>query len=115
MTLRLTPDILASAYDFLRTTPPFKSWRLPEADDVAFHVVRDPAIYADFGVDDDGGPLIRVSLAKNGHTVTLLQSMAHEMIHLRQFQTGDKETHGPRFQKVAAKVCAVHGFDHKTF
>ena len=33
MTLRLTPDMLAAAYDFLRTTVPFSRWRLPEADD----------------------------------------------------------------------------------
>lgn len=115
MTLRLHPDLLAAVFDMLRTTEPFRAWKLPESDDVAFHVVRDPKMYADFGVDDDGGPLIRVSAAKNGHTLTLLQSMAHEMIHLRQYLTGDKETHGPRFQKAAAKVCAIHGFDPKTF
>jgi len=29
MTLRLTPDMLAAGYDFLRTTAPFQRWRLP--------------------------------------------------------------------------------------
>ena len=38
MTLSLTPDLLAAAYDFLRATPPFKAWRLPESDDIAHTV-----------------------------------------------------------------------------
>jgi len=39
----------------------------------------------------------------------------HEMIHLRQYLTGDHEHHGPRFRRMAARVCAAHGFDPKTF
>src|SRR6185312_3296203 len=70
MSLRLTPDMLAAAYDFLRTTEPFRRWSLPEADDVGFAVVRDPKMFADFGMEN-GIPVIRVSEAKNGHTVTL--------------------------------------------
>lgn len=37
------------------------------------------------------------------------------MIHLRQYLVGDRELHGSRFRRIAAKVCAVHGFDPKTF
>jgi hypothetical protein len=114
MTLRLTPDMLAVAYDFLRTTEPFRRWRLPESDELGFHVVRDTALSADFGVREDM-PYIRVSEANNGHTVTLLATLAHEMIHLRQHLTGDREYHGPRFRRMAARVCAVHGFDPKIF
>jgi hypothetical protein len=40
---------------------------------------------------------------------------AHEMIHLRQYLTGDRELHGPRFRRMAARACAVHGFDPKIF
>ena len=115
MTLRLTPDVLAAAYDFLRHTPPFKGWRLPESDEIAFHVVRDPTIHADFGVDNDGGPLIRVSATCNGHTITLLQSMAHEIVHLRQHLIGAKDAHGASFKRMAKAVCAAHGFDIKVF
>jgi len=114
MTLRLTPDMLAAGYDFLRTTAPFQRWRLPESDELGFHVVRDAALSADFGVRE-GVPLIRVSEAHNGHTITLLASLSHEMIHLRQHLTGDREHHGPRFRRMAARVCAVQGFDPKIF
>jgi len=106
--------MLAAGYDFLRTTAPFQRWRLPESDELGFHVVRDAALSADFGVRE-GVPLIRVSEAHNGHTITLLASLSHEMIHLRQHLTGDREHHGPRFRRMAARVCAVHGFDPKIF
>lgn len=114
MTLRLTPDMLAAGYDFMRTTDPFRCWKLPESDEMGFHVVRRADLSADFGMEQ-GMPFIRVSEAHNGHAVTLLSTLAHEMIHLRQYLTGDRELHGPRFRRVAAKVCAVHGFDPKTF
>ena len=114
MTLRLTPDMLAAGYDFLRTTDPFQRWRLPESYELGFHVVRNAALSADFSVR--GGMLcIRVSEANNGHSLTLLASLGHEMIHLRQHLTGDREHHGPRFKRMAARVCAVHGFDPKIF
>jgi hypothetical protein len=115
MTLRLTPDILAAGYSFLRECQPFKGWRLPEADDIGFCVVRDPKIHADFGVEN-GVPIIRVSENGAGHTSTLLAALSHELIHLRQHLRGDRETHGrPRFQKAAARICQIHGWDLKTF
>jgi predicted SprT family Zn-dependent metalloprotease len=45
----------------------------------------------------------------------MLSVSGHEMIHLRQHLIGDREHHGPRFQRMAARVCAVHGFDPKIF
>lgn len=106
--------MLAAAYDFLRTTEPFKAWKLPESDEVGFHVVRDPKMFADFGMEN-GTPIIRVSVAKNGHCATLLATMAHEMLHLRQQMTGDKGHHTAAFKRMAARVCKAHGFDPMTF
>ena len=114
MSLRLTPDMLAAAYDFLRTTAPFARWRLPESDEVGFVVVRDPRMFADFGMEN-GIPVIRVSEAKNGFTATLLSTMAHEICHLRQEMIGDRSHHGAKFKRMAAQVCRAHGFDLKTF
>ena len=114
MTLRLTPDMLAAGYDFLRMTEPFRRWKLPDSEELGFHVVRKAGLSADFGVED-AIPFIRVSEACNGHTSTLLASLAYEMIHLRQHLTGDRELHGPRFRRMAARVCAAHGFDPKIF
>jgi len=76
--------------------------------------VRKAGLSADFGVE--GGVLfIRVSESSNGLAVTLLSRIAHEMIHLRQHLTGDHQLHGPRFQRMAAKIRATHGLDPKTF
>ena len=114
MSLRLTPDMLAAAYEFLRTTEPFRRWRLPESDELGFAVVRDPKMFADFGMEN-GIPVIRVSEAKNGFTATLMATMAHEMCHLRQRAIGDRSHHGAKFKRMAVQVCRAHGFDLKVF
>ena len=92
----------------------FGYFRISESEELGFHVVRDAGLSADFGVEH-GVPFIRVSETNNGLAITLLGTLAHEMIHLRQHLTSDREHHGPRFRRIAAKVCAVHGFDPKTF
>lgn len=114
MSLRLTPETLEAAYEYLRSTTPFKGWKLPEADAVGFGVMREAGKYADFNVVD-GVPTIRISELCVGHTVTLMEKMGHEMCHLRQHLTGDKELHGARFKRMAKRVCAAHGFDPRTF
>lgn len=114
MSLRLTPDILAAGYEFLREAGPIKGWRLPAADGVEFHVVRNPNILADFGVER-GVPVIRVNENGAGHTVTVLAALAHEMIHLRQHLTGDRGVHGASFKRMARAICAAHGFDTRAF
>lgn len=114
MSLRLTPDALATAYEYIRATFP---WKLPHADEVAFHVVRDPRIFADFGFDDDGGPLIRVSAAKNRTSSTLLMSVAHEAIHLYQYlnKLDRGGEHNADFKARAKRICTVHGWDAELF
>ena len=76
--------------------------------------MRRASLSADFGVEA-GLPFIRVNESHNGHAATLLASLAHEMIHLRQHLTGDRELHGPRFRRMATRVCIAHGFDPKIF
>ena len=41
--LTLTPDMLESAYEYLRVSPPFCRWGLPHADHVMFRVLRKEA------------------------------------------------------------------------
>lgn len=117
MSLRLSPDTLAAAYEYLRTTDPFKGWKLPHSDEVAFHVIRASNVFADFGVEEDGTPVIRVSTAKNGHTATVLMSVAHEIVHYHQYLAGlDKGSeHNLDFKKKAKRICAVHGWDVAMF
>lgn len=117
MALKLTPDILCGAYDFLCLTLPFKNWNLPDGEDVKFKVVWTPGLRGWYKYDA-GKHSIGVSASCIGHTVSLIEVMAHEMIHLHESHAricrADVE-HSAAFKKMAKRVCDVHGFDYKLF
>jgi hypothetical protein len=118
MTLRLTPDMLAASYEYLRACPPFKTWGLPEADDIAFSVTRHKDRFSHMvGEHRSPNAEIAVSEHKVGCTRVLMESMAHEMIHLHQHRKKlDRGGHhNADFQRRAKRVCSLHGFDSKTF
>lgn len=117
MTLPLTPDMLAGAYEYLRTTPPFKGWRLPDADEVGFEVVVSKPYQGAFTfLENAGTPIIQISAAHVGHTIRLMTVLAHEMCHMRLWQRKKLHTHhGKDFQRLAGQVCRFHGFDPKEF
>ena len=116
MSLPLTPHMLAAAYEYLRSTPPFRGWKLPHADEVKFTVNRHPS---DLGACQ-GGPTctIEISSVTVGHTDTMLRTMAHEMIHLRQFLHGEEtrnSMHNRDFRRKSGQVCRYHGWDVRVF
>ena len=111
--LHITPQMIEGAYDYLRKTPPFSRWRLPDSDDVEFHVTRDGTTWGD--VVDVPVWRLRVSGKLIGHTGTLMALVAHEMCHIRQIMRKQRPTHGTTFQRLAAQVCRYHGFDPKLF
>lgn len=113
MGLHLTPEILESAYRFLQTTPPFNAWKLPHADAISFRVLRTPHL----GECDskNGKHTISISTKRVGHTYTLLEVMAHEMVHLHLDRKGVRAEHGRDFKYNAGRVCQYHGFDPKSF
>ena len=112
MTLSLTPDILVATYELLLTTPPFRSWKLPPSDEIEFHITRS---VKHFGTCD--GKSITISDRKHGTLSNLLVTVAHEMVHLREFQTGARSDiqHGAEFNKLADRVCRIHNFDRSAF
>ncbi|MBI3678442.1 MAG: SprT-like domain-containing protein [Proteobacteria bacterium] len=120
MALRLTPEIIEGAYEFLRRTPPFKNWRLPHADDVEFVVSRHPLQLGYYrGISRDlHAHEIGISETCVGHTNTLLRTMAHEMIHQHQ-QRARSETanteHNAEFKRLTRLVCRHHGWDEREF
>jgi hypothetical protein len=120
MTLPLTKEMLAAAYDFLCTTPPFSKWNLPDGEDVVFKITRSRSEFAHYRFVD-GRHTISVSSAAVGHPATLIRIMAHEAIHLHLEMTGmeskggDSNTHNMAFRKLASHVCRIHGFDPKEF
>jgi hypothetical protein len=110
--LRLSPATLESGYEFLRTTAPFKGWRLPEPDGVAFVVSRSRLHRAQFVWD--APPRLEVSERFVSHTATLMALIAHEMVHLRLWLKGGDRVdvhHSAAFLRDWAAVCRHHGFD----
>lgn len=111
MGLHLTPAMLEQAYSYLLTTPPFNKWKLPAVDDVEFHVTWHGDMYGDCSIP----ARIRISACRSSMTHKLVETMAHEMIHLHLMRTDARAHHGARFKRCAAMVCRKHGFDPKTF
>lgn len=121
MSLALTPETLAAAYEYLRTTAPFKRWKLPPADEVEFHVARLKDRAADHSVVLRPEKLhtIRVSSANVKTTDGLLEVMAHEMVHAYQdgvARTGSRRVdHNKEFIRLSALVCKTHGWQLSLF
>ena len=111
----LTPHMMAGMYDYLRSTPPFKWWRLPSSEEVQFHVTKHRDMFGDHCISDKGEHVYRVSAAAVGTTDALARVMAHEMCHAYCDRKGVRSIHGAEFNKAADRVCRYHGFDRKLF
>lgn len=121
MTLALDPHMLAAVYDALREFPPFRQWKLPPAEEVAFEVVANAQVYGYYieatspkGVEHT----IKISAANVGHWNTLGRVMAHEMIHMHQAIAKlyhSDATHNADFRRRAKRVCSACGWDYKEF
>ena len=116
MALHLTPDMLEKAYELLRTTAPFRGWRLPGGDAIEFKVAAFGTHLAHYQWTGTGHS-ISVSAKASAHLDTLMRLMAHEMIHLYQRikKVENKNQHNADFRRRAKAVCRVHGFDPALF
>jgi hypothetical protein len=118
MALKLTPHVLRAAYDLLAATEPFIRWNLPDGEDVKFVVSRGRKLYGWHCKSHNSPHTIAASDGLIGQLHTLLETMAHEMIHLHGAQAGLRcaTEHNAEFRKFAAQVCKVHtAFDQKNF
>lgn len=117
MTLPLNREVLQGAYDYLRATEPFCRWNLPDGEDISFKVIRSLVDRGQY-YRVDGKHTISISSSCIGRSSSLMEIMAHEMIHLHErearFDRADVE-HTRAFKKLALRVCAIHGFDSKLF
>jgi hypothetical protein len=117
VTLVFTSDTLRAAYNFLNETQPFNRWNLPDGEDIEFRVVRDASRFGWYRFDGNKH-VIALSSSTIGHTQTLMQTVAHEMIHLHE-ENADACTpridHSAAFKRWAEQVCKHHGFDVKAF
>lgn len=117
--LTLTPEVCEAAYEYLRATHPFNRWNMPEGEDVRFRVTRSKKVFASYCWNGEKHE-VGMSAASIGHTRTLMEAMAHEMIHMHLEQTGIESyghdsIHNAAFRKYAKQVCDHHGFDEKSF
>ena len=118
--LKITPGIVRGAYEFLTLTEPFVKWNLPNAEDVQFRVGKpndNSQAWHEYD-PNNGRHEIGVSVKVISLTDTLLQAVAHEMIHMHQALTKTytgKVMHNKAFVKWAEKVCTAHGWDAKLF
>lgn len=120
MSFSLTPKRLMAVYDCLRSFPPFSGWNLPESKDVyQFKVTRHIERYGHYerlkGTDKH---IIAVSSKNIGHFDSLVQVMAHEMIHLHQAITKTETAntvHNAAFRRLARSVCRNFHWDEKKF
>lgn len=119
MSLHLTPDMLAAAYDLLRTTPPFRRWKLPAAEDVVFQVN-----YADYQgahqqqLTGDRHHILTLSTHHIGTMNKMLFVLAHEVAHMRQRIQGTasaKVQHNADFWRLSRIICVHHCWDVKDF
>jgi hypothetical protein len=120
MSLPITPESLAAAYDYLKTTPPFNKWNLPESEDVLFKLSRRPREYGRYQWNGTRHT-ITASVHGMAHTTTLMRFLSHEMVHLYleimgwESRAHSEEVHNAAFRKFAARICKYHGFDPKAF
>lgn len=114
--LVLTPEMLAAAYDYLQTTPPFCNWNLPDSEDVTFKVFRSRTRCADWG-KVNGRHVIRISAHHIKRTNSLMETMAHEMLHVHEDHNNcsGRGMHSAAFVEWAREVCEYHGWDPGLF
>lgn len=110
--MRLTPDLLAAAYSLLRETEPFRRWNLPDAEEIRFEVVKTRAWQGEYvSWQGEHSHRIRISQWFHKRIIRLLETMAHEMLHLHMREAGakqDSHRHGPAFKKLCRLVLRHH-------
>lgn len=106
----ITPRAIRAVYAMLRELPPFANWKLPPARKVTF-VVMD--LETHLGQQQKIGPrhTIYVSRARLSHLNKVVETVAHEMVHVYLDDRGVKVSHGTEFKKHKHQVAAAMGFD----
>jgi thiamine monophosphate synthase len=61
--------------------------------------------------------IITVSSTQHGHLFSVIETLANEVIHLKQFldKTDNKNQHNAEFKRLAKRVCSTMGWDEKRF
>lgn len=116
MKLKVNKAMCEATYTYLTALPPFNRWNLPDAADVDFRV-NNSNVYGACHAHKHKRPTIWISAKRHATVNYLLQTMAHEMIHLYQGYHGMKQTsdHDDSFRLLFEKMAMQLGFDPKGF
>jgi len=112
--MNLKPHDIQIAYEYLAACPPFRKWSLPLSSNLIFKVTRSEMAMGEYDVDPH---TIKVSSKSNDNWQQLIETVAHEMVHL-ECEGRDHykhHEHDKNFKRLAARVCKEFGWDISTF
>ena len=112
--MKITPRYLATMYYMLAALPPFNRFKLPSEHEVDFKINRSSMLLGSYDVDPH---LIIISRVACHDYKEVMETLAHEMVHLALEQRGasDHSDHDSAFNCLAAEVCTIWGWDFKEF
>ena len=115
----VTTRRLRAVYAFLQHMPPFERWDLPAVGTIRFEILRDSDA-GEYFVDDRDRHHIAVNADTHITLLQMVETVAHEMVHLRQDLLGKlpeikTEKHNQEFRRLARVVCRNLGFDVQRF
>lgn len=114
--MHITPDTMEASYELLRSTLPFRRWRLPHPDKLCFRVLVTRERFGHFIAYTGSEYVGEIAVSTKVKTLHMLNEViAHEMVHLRQEMLQYRDNHGKSFQRMAKLVCDRHGWNLATF
>lgn len=120
MAVRFTrAEDVEAGYEYLRSTLPFRRWKLPDPDTLRFAVTAQVDRHGHFDDHDGKRPYQTIAIS-NVHTKTyrdLLEVLGHELVHLKLYRDRYRgwEHHGYRFAELAKQACRWHDWNLKHF
>lgn len=111
MKFKVTKKLLIRTYEYLLECEYFS--KLPQSHEVVFKTFKSSKY---FGFFEDTPNTIMVS-KKCANNLEVLQTMAHEMVHLLlEIRGGTRHyDHDANFDQLASKVCKYYGFSSENF
>ena len=115
MTLKLTPEVLASCYDMVvAASKTLQSWNLPASEDIKFKVTKHKDRFGHHTVVK-GVHHIAISSVYAGRFETLIATMAHEIVHAHQNMVGLPRADNKYFDTCADILCKELALDRTIF
>ena len=105
---------LIAAYEYLYSVAPFSEWDLPSSNAISFEVNRSRQMQGEYDTDPH---TIRASSYFCKTQQSVLETVAHEMVHLHMERAGQYShaDHGRDFKAHAKTICKAFGWKAADF